>query len=127
MQKKYVFKLKLSELPLGSCINQKKRNKPVISSREQVIGIFKNTEDLLLGISELHSDNEIRFTNETINSQVIQTLKLLIKKYYKKADKNGNFSIILVILAHTSTPTFPKIGYISINQLLDLNNVKQAI
>lgn len=87
--------------------------------------MLKNAEDLLLGMSELLSDNEIKFVNETIIYRTIHNPKILIEDH-KKPDENGFYPTRLVVPDTNFTSVFPKIGYIGIKKLFDSNIINHT-
>ena len=97
----------------------------ITSSHERIKEIFKDANELLLGIEDLLSENEYHFILETINSRAIPTPKLLIKDH-KKKDSDGNFPTRLVVPATNFTAAFPKIGYIGIKKIFEHEKINYS-
>ena len=94
------------------------------SSRERIVEIFNNSNDLLKELSseELINDNEYNFLKETIDSKAIPMPKLLIKDH-KNPDKDGDFPTRIVIPATNFTAGFPKLGFTGIRNIFNKNNI----
>jgi hypothetical protein len=95
-----------------------------IIPRNRLTEVVEEASTLLDSISHLLSHEEQRYISQSIKLRAIPVPKLLIKDH--KQPKGGTFLTQLVIPASNFTAAFPKIEYLAIKRIFDLNKVPYA-
>jgi hypothetical protein len=110
-------------LPLHKYIDQMHghlQKNAMIIPRSRLTEVVEEASTLLDSISHLLSHEEQRYISQSIKSRAI----LLIKDH--KQPKGGTFPARLAIPASNFTAAFPKMGYLGIKRIFDLNKVPYA-
>eukprot|EP00957_Ditylum_brightwellii_P056547 4287512-Ditylum_brightwellii.AAC.1 len=85
---------------------------------QEVVRIHHAAELLVEDLKEELLTGEMGFLNEGIASKAIPQTQLLVKDH-KERDEEGNFPIRMVIPATNITAIFQKMGYMTVQKVLD--------